>query len=107
LGAAIQWLAREFVHNSGIRCSVALPDQDIEVQAPYSIALFRIAQEALTNVVRHSKATEVDIRLTRVDDHVALLIHDNGIGFDRRSPLSVCSHGINGMIARAGNSTAA
>ncbi|HSF47964.1 MAG TPA: response regulator, partial [Burkholderiales bacterium] len=101
LGAAIQWLAREFVDNSGIRCNVALPDEEIEVQAPYSIGLFRIAQEALTNVARHSKATDVQISLKRTDDHVALIIHDNGIGFDPRSPASLYSHGINGMMARA------
>lgn len=101
LGAAIQWLAREFVNNSGMRCNVALPDEEIEVQAPYSIGLFRIAQEALTNVARHSKATDVQISLKRTDDHVVLIIHDNGIGFDPHSPSSLYSHGINGMIARA------
>jgi signal transduction histidine kinase len=45
-------------------------------------ALFRIAQEALTNVVRHAAATEVVVRLSRSDGMVALVVRDDGRGFD-------------------------
>ena len=45
-------------------------------------ALFRIVQEALTNVVRYAQATQVVINLRQREDHVELSIHDNGIGFD-------------------------
>jgi NarL family two-component system sensor histidine kinase LiaS len=57
-----------------------------ELPFPVEEALFRIAQEALSNITRHSGATEVSVSLTDADGHATLLIRDNGSGFDARRP---------------------
>jgi signal transduction histidine kinase len=56
-----------------------LPD-DLDLDAPFALALFRIVQEALTNVIRHARATEVTIALMTHPDGLELTIHDNGCG---------------------------
>jgi signal transduction histidine kinase len=63
--------------------------------------LFRIAQEALTNVARHSGATRVQIRLTRKDDKVWLTVADNGRGLRISDGTTSTSIGMVGMRARA------
>ena len=63
-------------------------------------ALYRIAQEALHNVGRHARATEVRLVLSQVDSQVRLEIHDNGVGFDAGRALP--GHfGLNTMRERA------
>jgi signal transduction histidine kinase len=62
LAAAIKWQAREFQLRAGIRCNVALPEEEIELDQDRATAIFRIFQELLTNVVRHAAATKVDRR---------------------------------------------
>lgn len=55
---------------------------EIDLSTEIAIALYRIAQEALTNVIKHSQATEVNINLYQTDDYITLEIQDNGIGFN-------------------------
>jgi PAS domain S-box len=68
------------------------------------IACFRIAQEALTNVARHSQARKVEVRLETVQQKLTLVIHDNGIGFDpqavRTGSRAGTSVGLSGMEER-------
>jgi signal transduction histidine kinase len=65
-----------------------------EIHSKVKTYLFRIAQEALNNIVKHSNATEVNISLSRKDDVITLTIMDNGIGFD---PLRASDGGGNGL----------
>lgn len=64
-----------------------------------NIALYRIAQEALNNAIKHAKATEIRISLTEFEEHVSLFISDNGSGFDQNTVFS--GHGLRNMRERA------
>jgi PAS domain S-box-containing protein len=100
LVAALEWQLKDFEKRSGIRCEFVPPVEDISLDADLSTALFRIVQEALTNVARHSGATEVIVRL-RVDaDSSALEVEDNGKGIEKEKALGKDSLGLLGMRER-------
>lgn len=82
LGPGIQWLAESFAQRTGIRVNTKLR---VEVRLPEAVEthFFRIAQEALTNVARHSGATEVNFSLNYDEGRLQLTITDNGRGFQR------------------------
>jgi signal transduction histidine kinase len=79
--AAIEWHAEDFEKCTGLVCEVSLPDQDVPLDRDCELALFRIMQEALTNVVRHAKATHVKVRFGAAGNDWELEIQDNGKGF--------------------------
>ena len=79
---ALTWQTREFTRHSGLDVSLHLAAAEQVKDNESATALFRIVQEALTNVVRYAQATEVAINLIQHEDRVELSIHDNGIGFD-------------------------
>jgi signal transduction histidine kinase len=87
--ATLGWFCREF---QKIYSSISLEKQfDIreeDVPDPLKIVIYRVLQEALNNVTKHSKADVVSIRLRRTGDTVELLVRDNGQGFDREETLS-------------------
>lgn len=80
---ALTWQTQEFTRHSGLEVTLQLEAGDLVRDNDASTALFRIVQEALTNVVRHAQATQVRISLTEWDGNVVLTIHDNGVAFDR------------------------
>ena len=79
---ALAWQTREFTRHSALEVSLNLLDGALVKDNEVATALFRIVQEALTNVVRHAQATQLQIGLTQRDGQLVLTIHDNGIGFD-------------------------
>jgi signal transduction histidine kinase len=99
LEAGLRWLAEKFGQRVQIpiQCQTTLNRRLPEEMETH---LFRIAQEALTNMARHSGATEATIRLEAEGDRVVLTIEDNGRGLPS-APLSDQSFGIVGMRARA------
>lgn len=101
LNAALEWQAQEFEARTGIRCHVVLPNEELGLDSEHSTAIFRIFQESLTNVARHSGATEVDARLERHGDQAIFVIHDNGKGFDPAQASARRSLGLVGMKERA------
>ena len=98
---ALEWQADEFMRQSGILCEFESTVPEIQLQPPQSTALFRIAQEALTNIMRHAEASRVSIRLTTSKSHVQLQIIDNGKGITVADRMKPQSFGIRGMIERA------
>lgn len=100
LGAAVEWQATEVCSRAGLGCNLNLPDDQVEVPADISIALFRIVQEALTNVVRYAQATSVDIDILPVTDGITLSVRDDGVGIPDGAPHNRMSHGIAGMRQR-------
>lgn len=99
--AALEWQAGEFSRQSGILCKFESTAPDIQLQPAQSTALFRIAQEALTNIARHAEASRVSIQLTASKAHVQLKIIDNGKGITVADRMKPQSFGIRGMIERA------
>ncbi len=79
---ALQSLAAEFESARDVSVRTRIPDTRLDLPAEVSQNLFRIVQEALTNVSRHAEANEVEIRVERASDHVFLRIEDDGKGFD-------------------------
>jgi signal transduction histidine kinase len=63
--------------------------------------LYRVVQEAMANVVRHARATRIDVLLDHRGEQVAVMVEDNGVGFDREAPLGAEHFGLLGMKERA------
>jgi len=95
---AARWLVGEFSRRSGIRCRVALPQESFAIPAQHSLVIFRILQEALSNVAHHSGATEVEVALRLDGSHLELSIDDNGRGMPQDGTASL---GLFGMHERA------
>jgi PAS domain S-box-containing protein len=101
LGAALVWLAWDFGKHSEITCRAFVPEGDLIVDKDVATAAFRIAQESLSNIARHSGAENAEIRLLRESKSLILSIHDDGRGIEPeklRDPLSI---GLAGMRERA------
>lgn len=105
LAAAIECQAEDFSHRTALPIHILTADHDIELPEEASVALFRIFQEALTNVCKHAGATRVDVRLLQEGDEVRLEIHDNGRGIhkdDMHRPRSFGLRGIQERMASLG-----
>jgi PAS domain S-box-containing protein len=100
LNAAIEWQAEDFQERSGIRCTLDLPDHEVLDDSARSTAIFRILQEALTNVARHSKATGVYIGLSDSGGKVVFSVRDNGIGIPASRVNDPKSYGLLGIRER-------
>lgn len=103
LHAALEWKAGEFQKRTGIRCRVDYVESEgseERLRKIQSINLFRIVQEALTNVVRHSGATMVEIELQLTDETVILAIIDDGCGMREGHIVRSTSYGMLGMRER-------
>ena len=98
-GEAVAWQAGEFSKRTGIAVELDLEAQDLVTNDDLAIALFRIAQESLTNVARHSRATHVWIQLLLEGEILSLTIQDNGQGVDREQGTG--GFGLLGMRERA------
>lgn len=85
LPAALQHLAREFQEASGLAVAVRIEGQERALGDEVKTALFRIAQESLTNVVKHARAQRVELLLSFSVDGLRLGITDDGQGFDERA----------------------
>ena len=88
--ATITWFGREFQQvYSGIRIHSELQIQENDIPTPLKTAIYRILQEALNNVAKHSQADLVDLRLQKTPVGMALNISDNGVGFDLTQAISL------------------
>ncbi len=99
--AAMQWQASEFSKRYNIQCKVAMHGEEVDLTDEIRIALFRIYQEALTNVARYSRASLVQVDVWREHDKIALEVFDNGIGIPEGAIMQPTSHGLRGMMERA------
>jgi signal transduction histidine kinase len=97
LRVALENLCAEVAQQFGVPVTADIADVKINQNAQLSV--FRVVQEALTNVGKHSKATQVAVRLEEVGDDIVLRVTDNGVGFDP-SISKVGSHGLAGMRFR-------
>lgn len=98
--AAIEWQAKEFENKTGIECEFSFEPEEIVLDENLSVEVFRIFQEALTNVARHSKATRVALLMKKDEDNLAMRITDNGRGIREEEISDVKATGVAGMRAR-------
>lgn len=101
LGEAIEWQAKEFQKNTGIICNTSILLENDQFHRDVSTAMFRIFQETLTNVIRHSEADQVDVLLEERKDRLVLVVRDNGKGISRDQLKHADSLGIMGIRERA------
>lgn len=99
--AALEWQARDFTARYGLPCRFTHNRDVIPLPAVSCSAMFRICQESLTNIAKHSKASEVRIELFADDDDATLEIHDNGAGIAPGARSKRGSWGLIGMQERA------
>ena len=101
LSEAIEWQVKEFKGRTGIHCHFYNQMNGFELDLERSTTLFRIFQEALTNIVRHSKATDVDVKLYTNEKNINLQVEDNGCGITADQIQNLRSLGLLGMRERA------
>ena len=100
LAAAIEWQAEEFEKRMGIECQVSLSPEAIILNREQSTTMFRIFQETLTNVIRHARATMVEVRLQKQRGSIVLEVSDNGRGITEAEIFDPRSFGLIGMRER-------
>ncbi len=103
LAAAIEWQTDDLAKRTGLNCSLSLPAGEFELHEDIALPLFRIVQEALTNVTRHARATRVDVCLNLINLQLELEIRDNGCGFAPNSTTRVKALGLLGIRERVGS----
>lgn len=100
LSAAIEWQAGEFSSRTGIVCSIETEPPQIKLSEELSVAIFRIFQETLTNIVRHAQATEVEVELRLTPREFSMRVCDDGVGMEHTEPHKLNSFGLLGVRER-------
>jgi len=100
ISVALEWLLEEFGKSTGIAHTLAV-GEDVVLDEAQAMAVYRIVQESLTNVARHSGAEQIEVSLMREGAMYRLQIFDDGHGFDVSAPKSPKSLGLIGMRERA------
>ena len=97
IAPAARWFVEGFARRSGIEVQCDIPDTMERPSRERELVLFRVLQESLTNVHRHSQASQASVHLTHIGDHIELEVRDNGKGIpeDRINP-------VNGSVAQSG-----
>ncbi len=100
LSAAVDWQVHEICDRAGLKCTIATPPDESAIPPSVSIAIYRIVQEALTNIVKYARARTVNVELGTSGDTLTLLIEDDGVGISPGAQSNHLSHGIAGMRQR-------
>jgi two-component system sensor histidine kinase UhpB len=101
LAAAVEWLAQDFAERTGLACQAHVSLDGDPPGRETGVGLFRILQEALTNVVRHAEARRVEIRLQQRDGVATLEVTDDGCGISEATTSGPLALGVVGMRERA------
>lgn len=101
LAATLEWQAEEFESRTGIRCQWETTPSAVALDLEKSTGLFRIFQEILSNVARHSAAQTVKLTLMQTSDELVLKVADDGKGFSQKKLVDHASLGLLGMRERA------
>ena len=100
LSAAVEWQLQEFERRTGIKCKLTLSREKLSLDSARSTAVFRILQEALTNVARHANARRVTVTLKEDGDNFMLRVRDYGEGIKQDKIFHPLSLGLLGMRER-------
>ena len=101
IGAALKWQCSQFSKRWNIPCRVEMQDDTLRLSPAYSIAFYRVVQEALTNISKYALAKNVSVSLLRRGDRWTLRIADDGVGIDTSKPHNATAHGLVSMRERA------
>jgi signal transduction histidine kinase len=103
--AALQWMTTRFEARTGIDCELRLhlpgPDEPIQLPPGVPLVAYRTAQEALTNISKHARATQVRMDLSLSGGVLSLEVSDNGVGLSAADLAKERSFGIRGLHERA------
>jgi signal transduction histidine kinase len=102
LFAALRWQMKETCGGAGMTCIESYPDEEPRFKSEAAIALFRIAQEAFSNILKHSEAKTADISLGMDDETLLMRIADDGVGIPAGRFTAIASHGLASMRHRVG-----
>ncbi len=97
---ALRAMTEQFSERAACECVIVLPEGELTLTSAQSTALYRICQEALTNVMKYAKAKRVNITLSSDGSCWTLLIADDGVGLDATKQHRAISHGLLGMRER-------
>lgn len=100
LSAAIEWLTKDFTKRTAIPCEIKSDPDDVILDEDLSIAIYRITQEALTNIIRYAEADHVRINLMKKTDLFEMSISDDGKGMDAQQQNKSHSFGLIGIQER-------
>jgi signal transduction histidine kinase len=100
LAATIEWYCKDIEHRFSLPCSLELDETAVSDRATH-MSLFRILQEAMTNIVRHAQASSIRVQLVAENGELILTIADNGIGIPEEKKTDSKSFGIICMEQRA------
>ena len=101
LFAALEWKIREFQKRTKISTHSNLDEVDFSFDTNETTIIYRIVQEIITNVARHSKATKLWFAASKKDDYFVLSVKDDGVGFELKDKQQTGSLGLMGMRERA------
>ena len=101
LTAAIEWLGGDFSRRTRIRCKVTVELTESRIGGNSTTVIFRMVQEALTNVERHAKASAVVVELREVQERIEIRVKDNGVGIAEEQADGPKSFGLIGIKERA------
>lgn len=104
--AALRWYSNDICSHTGVNINIVSHGKKPDLSSDVRSVVFRIAQEAITNVVRHANATQIDIQVNYTDDNIYLRVEDNGEGFNtdevmEKQPGKPTAWGLLGMVERA------
>jgi PAS domain S-box-containing protein len=98
---ALEWLAQNFTQRTGTPCALELVGANAALQSAHSSAIFRIVQEALTNVAKHARASAVEVAVRQENGAIVVRIRDDGVGFSPQTPHRPDALGLVSMRERA------
>ena len=101
IAAALEWQVSEFEKHFGISAEFRSSVEELDITRECSIAIFRVVQEALTNVARHAQANKVNVSLSKKNGNLIVTIVDDGKGISLNQIHSSYSYGLLGMKERA------
>ena len=97
---ALEWLVQNMSQRSSVRCQFSIDDPALSLPPAHSTAVFRIVQEALTNIAKHANASHAEVSIRREGDALQVRVRDDGIGFAMDDPRKPDSFGLLGLRER-------
>jgi signal transduction histidine kinase len=99
--AALRWQVADSCGRAGLKCTENYPEGELEVIPEASIAIFRIVQESLTNIIKHAQAQNVEVAIATQGKALVITVRDDGVGLSDERREALRSHGLAAMRHRA------